>query len=80
VRVPYLKAAECRVCAGSIQGRDKHGWLKCHYGPGARPNAHKEYRLTAESAKILTLAPALLAELHREVLGEANGTPARTRL
>lgn len=49
---------------------ERNGWLKCIQTRNSSRNARKEYRLTKDGAKILTLLRAQLKELYHEVIEE----------
>ena len=53
-----------------LKRMEKNGWLKCIQRRNSSRNARKEYRLTNDGAKILTLLRAQVEELYREVIEE----------
>ena len=55
-----------------LKRMERNGWLKCSQSPRAGAHARKEYRLTKEGARILTLIRAQVEELYREVVEEAR--------
>lgn len=51
---------------------EKHGWLRVQPKQNAGPRERRDYRLTAEGRKVLTLVRAQVQELYREVVAEAD--------
>lgn len=51
------------------------GWLKCKADPDGGRRARKDYRLTPEGRKVLTLIRGQITELHKEVVLEAKQKP-----
>jgi len=43
------------------------GWLKCKADPGGGCRARRDYRLTPEGRKVLTLIREQVKELHNEI-------------
>ncbi|RPI20026.1 MAG: PadR family transcriptional regulator [Acidobacteriales bacterium] len=55
-----------------LKRMELNGWLKCSQSPRAGAHARKEYRLTKEGARILTLIRAQVEQLYREVVEEVR--------
>ena len=51
---------------------ERLGWLEVKADPGGGRRARKDYRLTPEGRKVLTLIRGQLTELHKEVVLEAR--------
>jgi len=62
-----------------LKRMEKNGWLKCIERRNSSRNARKEYRLTKDGAKILTLIRAQVEELYREVIEEERERHQRHR-
>jgi DNA-binding PadR family transcriptional regulator len=58
-----------------LKRMELNGWLKCSQSPRAGAHARKEYRLTKEGARILTLIRAQVEQLYREVVEESREHP-----
>ncbi len=56
-----------------LKRMERHGWLKCNQPTNAAANARKEYRLTQEGTRILTLIRTQVEELRREVVEDSKG-------
>jgi DNA-binding PadR family transcriptional regulator len=60
-----------------LRRMETNGWLNCTQPRNSSRNARKEYRLTKDGAKILTLLRAQLKELYDEVIVEQRGNRRR---
>ena len=51
---------------------ERLGWLRSRRDPAAGSRARKDYRLTAQGEKVLSLVREQVEELHREVVRRAK--------
>jgi len=56
-----------------LKRMEGHGWLKCVPVHKSHTKSRREYRLTSEGARILSLICELVQELYQEVVKEGAG-------
>lgn len=56
-----------------LKRMERNGWLRCEIEPGSGPRRRRFYQLTDRGAAVLALLRDAVAELHHEVIEEAEG-------